>query len=97
MMIYLASPYTCKCAVLGDTYDRKECEQRRYEKALDACAELMRAGAHVLSPIVHSHPIAMSHAMPTDYGYWRALDEDLIERCYIDPSDVTQPLREAQS
>lgn len=108
MMIYLASPYTCKFV---DDAVR---------------AELMRAGVHVLSPIVHSHPIAIAHDLPTDFWEWQALDEDLIDRCdevwvltlpgwdtsrgvqskiayaldiglpvrYVDPADVTAPLRE---
>lgn len=53
----------------------------RFDAAVAATAALMQAGAHVISPIASSHPVAIAHTLPGDFGYWKALDLDLIDRC----------------
>lgn len=71
-MIYLASPYS---------HPDKQVEQRRFEAVASKCAEFARASLHVYSPIVHWHPIARLHDMPTDYSFYRRINEDMIRRC----------------
>lgn len=59
--IYLASPYT----------DEDENVMIfRYKKAVEAAAKLLSEGYLVFSPIVHSHPIAITHNLPRDYTFW---------------------------
>lgn len=83
-MIYLASPYTCKCEDHKDDLSlRRHCGRIRFFAARDFCARLMRLGAHVISPIAHSHPIAMANDLPTDFDFWQSLDHDLIDRCDV--------------
>lgn len=71
-MIYLASPYT---------HDSKDVEHERYEAVAKVCAKLARSGDHVYSPIAHWHPIAVEHDMPTDFHWYRAMNESMISRC----------------
>src|SRR5205085_4593490 len=54
----------------------------RYQAALEATAELMRTGRIVFSPIVHSHPIALSgEGLPCEWEYWKQFDEVILSRC----------------
>ena len=71
-MIYLASPYT---------HDDRAVEQQRYEAARAATAHLLNQGRLVISPIVHSHPVAEAHNLPDDFRFWRRQSIDLLERC----------------
>jgi hypothetical protein len=41
----------------------------------------MRGGLYVFSPIAHSHPIALTGALPTNWEYWKAYDETMISSC----------------
>lgn len=69
-MIYLAMPYThVDPAVMED----------RYQTGLDVIVRLMLSGEVVISPIAHSHPIAMRNpAIANEFEAWRELDETLI-------------------
>lgn len=119
MLIYLASPYTSPHPAI---------RTERFRAAVKATAALMQAGAHVVSPIASSVPVADAHALPDGYAYWQALDRELIDACgelwvltlpgwdtsvgvtderdyalttgktvrYVDPADVTAPLRDAE-
>lgn len=67
--IFLASPYTHK---------NKEIMALRYEAALKATAKLIKEGNMVFSPIVHSHPIAVTYDLPKDYTFWQAYTKSFI-------------------
>lgn len=70
-MIYLASPYSH-----ADPAVREE----RFRAACRATAALLRAGEHVFSPIVHSHPL-VAFDMPTAWSFWERIDRAHLERC----------------
>jgi hypothetical protein len=72
MLIYLASPYSHASAAV---------REQRFVAAVAATAALMQAGAHVVSPIAASHPVAIAHTLPGEYAYWQALDRELIDAC----------------
>ena len=69
---YLASPYSHPAA---------EIREWRFQAACQAAAHLMELGYIVYSPIAHTHPIAMAGKLPTDWEYWRRVDEAFLERC----------------
>lgn len=71
-MIYLASPYSSPDAAIMEW---------RFDAVCRAAGLLMKAGHVVYSPIAHSHPIAMRCNMPTDFEFWRHIDETMIARC----------------
>ena len=71
-LYYLANPYTDPDA---------DVRQERYEAAVDLCASLARDGFHVLSPIVHWHPVAVTHDMPTEFDFWQKQDQRYIDNC----------------
>lgn len=69
-MIYLALPYSHPVASVV---------QQRYEVSLDVAVRLMQNGEVIISPIAHSHAIAMRNpAIANDFESWRELDETLI-------------------
>lgn len=71
-MIYLAGPYSHESSVI---------KNNRFEKLTDVAAQLMNEGNIVYSPITHSHPIAIKHSLPGDWGYWQASCEAMLSRC----------------
>lgn len=70
--LYLASPYSHV-----DAQVRAE----RFQEAVDAAAFLMRRGQVVYSPIVHNHPLAVAHDLPTGWDYWKRFDEAMLACC----------------
>lgn len=68
MKIYLAIPYSG----MGE---------KSFKISNEVSAELMNKGHIVFSPISHSHPIAISHNLPTDWEFWKKFDESFIEWC----------------
>lgn len=62
MFSYLASPYT-------DPDPRVE--EFRFNSAMDAVCWLLDHRTTVYSPIVHFHPIATTHNLPSDIQFWR--------------------------
>lgn len=60
-LIYLASPYS---------HQNKDVEISRYLEISTIAANLMKNGFVIFSPIVHCHPIAIFHSLPTDFKYW---------------------------
>lgn len=70
-LIYLASPYSHPDRVV---------RKWRYRMACHGTARLLEAGHLVYSPIVHSHPLT-HYGLPTDWGYWKRLDEAMLQRC----------------
>lgn len=74
-LIYLASVYS-----QGNAGPNKR--TRRFKKACQKAAELMRQGYNVFSPIAHSHPIEI-HGLDTieDHDFWLKQDFAVLERC----------------
>lgn len=69
-MIYLASPYSHPDSAI---------REKRWHEAIDACAWIAKfEGRAVYSPIVHWHPIAKKHRLPTDHTFWLNLDHVAI-------------------
>ena len=71
-MIYLASPYS---------HVDPAVQHHRFLVVCRVAARLMRAGHQVFSPIAHSHPIAESGGLPTDWDYWEAYDHTMMMAC----------------
>ena len=67
--IFLASPYT---------HNDEAVMIFRYEAALAAASELINEGNIIFSPIVHSHPIAVTYNLPRDYSFWQAYTNSFI-------------------
>ena len=68
--IYLATPYS---------RPDKNIELKRFEMVNKKAAGLMAAGYIVFSPISHSHPIAKSADIKTDWEFWKKQDFQCIE------------------
>jgi len=71
-MIYLATPYT---------HDDPAVMLERFLQVNRTAARLMASGVHLISPISHTHPIALAGELPTSWDYWEAYDRRLIEIC----------------
>jgi hypothetical protein len=69
-VIYLASPYTDRSNIVMEN---------RYRMALEAAAELTKAGLCIYSPIVHFHPMACIYDMPRDFTFWETLSRMMID------------------
>lgn len=72
MIIYIASPYS---------HPDKQVEQWRYEMVQKEVADMCRAGHYAYSPIVHCHPMAQLHSLPTDAAWWREHNEAFLRKC----------------
>ena len=70
-MIYLASPYS---------HLDPDIREQRFHAACCAAAKLLRVGHVVISPVVHSHPLA-AQGLPPDWRFWERCDQTLLERC----------------
>jgi len=67
--IYLATPYT-----------GTEVQQIvRFKQACEICADLMKSGLNVFSPIAHSHNIAVYGNMPGSYDFWKGQNASWLE------------------
>jgi nucleoside 2-deoxyribosyltransferase len=67
-LIYLASPYT------GRTSEN-------FVAVCLATAHYLKQGHHVISPIAHTHPVAMIGELPTGFDAYQKYDERLIRAC----------------
>lgn len=72
VLIYLACPYS---------HPDPAVRQARFEAVNRAAAALMRQGNYVLSPISHSHPIALTGDLPLGWDYWEQYDRLLLAQC----------------
>jgi nucleoside 2-deoxyribosyltransferase len=64
--LYLASPYSS---------DDKRTMEKRYQKANEQAAKLMKEGFIVFSPLSHSHPIAQCiPETQVDHEFWLRQD-----------------------
>lgn len=69
--IYLAAPYShVDLEVIGE----------RYNKCLEATAELFSAGFCVYSPIVHCHPVAVKYKLPAPFSFWKAANFAMLRQ-----------------
>lgn len=60
--VYLGQPYT---------HTSYEMRCNRYYKAMHFVAEMSRKGITIYSPILHFHPMALQHSLPTDADFWQ--------------------------
>lgn len=77
-LIYLASPYSSKNP---DKSLKLLEEEMRYQEVLRITAELMKAGHHIFSPIVHCHAMAVKYGLPTDWAYWKDYLHVMLPQC----------------
>jgi len=71
-LIYLASPYS---------HPDPNVRHERWTKICAIAAELLCKGYHVISPIAHTHPMALVGQLPFDWDFWAVYDENIITRC----------------
>lgn len=67
---YLACPYS---------HEDPAVREYRFEKATVAAVKLMQQGVVIFSPITHSHPMAVRHKLPGDWGFWQKFDTIFIQ------------------
>ncbi|MBI1207409.1 MAG: DUF1937 family protein [Azospirillum sp.] len=70
-MIYLASNYSNHPDGLDAAYDMVVAEAVR----------LAAVGVPLISPIVHWHPVAKAHGLPTQAAFWEAQNKPLAFAC----------------
>jgi hypothetical protein len=61
-MIYIASPYSHESVAIM---------QERFEQVRDFTAELIKSNVCAFSPIAHTHEMAQTNRMPTDFQFWQ--------------------------
>jgi hypothetical protein len=66
---YLASPYT---------HPDPEVRHQRYVEMERICAEYLRNGIYVYSPIVHCHYIALNHDLPVEFDFWMGYNKSMM-------------------
>ncbi len=69
MYLYLGSPYTHP--------DLAVMEQRA-QAVTDFTSQLLCAGLHVYSPIVHCHEMAKRHKLPREYEFWSGYNKTML-------------------
>lgn len=68
-LIYLASPYT---------HEDPAVMEERFQRVNKAAGVLLEQGHNIFSPISHFHPIAKAHNLPTEWEFWKRIDEIYI-------------------
>lgn len=71
-IVYLASPYTSTDPAIVEV---------RFHTVCRITGQLLNQGYHVLSPIAHSHPVAVACELPKHFEFWRDYDHALIQVC----------------
>jgi len=71
-LTYLACPYT---------HHDPEVRLFRFIEANKAAAQIMSEGIFVVSPLSHSHPIALAGSLPLAFDFWMEFDFRLIRLC----------------
>jgi hypothetical protein len=69
---YVAAPYS---------HPDPAVRELRFRQINAYCAAQMAAGVILYSPISHCHPIALAHALPTDWAFWERFDRAMIGCC----------------
>lgn len=72
-MIYIASPYT---------HPEASVRQVRYNEAMAYTSWLLNKKLWCYSPIVHCHPMAIEHEMPTDAAFWFNYNFSMLRICH---------------
>ena len=72
MKIYLAGPYS---------HEDDKIKESRFVALTRAAGIIVQKNHHVMSPITHSHPIAMYSELPGSWEYWREMDLEFIRWC----------------
>ncbi len=70
--IYLASPYIDPSSAV--IYNR-------YIRTMYVCAEILKAGITVYSPIVHCHVMSSTCDLPKGFEFFREHDFNMIRSC----------------
>ena len=70
-LIYVACPYS---------HQSEDVMVERFEAVNRFCAELMREGLLVFSPISHTHPIAQ-YGLPKGWDFWHKYDQVYLDVC----------------
>lgn len=73
-LIYIGSPYT---------HEDPGIMELRYQKVLKATADLLKEGYHVVSPVVHCHPLALKFTLPPHFDFWREYNLKILSKCDI--------------
>jgi len=71
-LVYLAAPYS---------HPNPAMREFRFRCINKAASTLMRSGVFVLSPVSHSHPIAISGNLPPGFDYWGRWNRELLRVC----------------
>jgi hypothetical protein len=74
MFLYLGSPYSHPDAAV---------REERYQSVLTAMAHIAQFKIPVYCPISIWHPVAVKHALPGDFSFWRIQDEAFLKSCYM--------------
>jgi hypothetical protein len=70
-IVYLAVPYS---------HPDPAVRQERFEKVNKVAARLMNEHKlNIFSPISHSHPLAISGQLPTDWSFWGNYDSAFLK------------------
>ena len=73
-LIYIGSPYT---------HSDKIVMNNRYNSVLAITADLLNRGFHVISPIVHCHPLSVKYNLKGDFEFWKKYNFALLSKCDI--------------
>ena len=73
-LIYVGSPYTHSDEIVM---------QDRYDQILRITADFLNRGFHVISPIVHCHPLSVKHKIRRDFEFWQKYNFALLSKCDI--------------
>jgi hypothetical protein len=69
---YLASPYT---------HSEPEIQEQRFKLACSAVSAMTNAGRRTFSPVVHNHPVSVSHSeIANDFAFWKPFCEAMLYR-----------------
>ena len=71
-VVYLAAPYS---------HPNREIMDTRAKEIERAAVILIRCGIKVYSPITAWHHAAKNYSLPTDAGFWKNHNLEMLERC----------------
>jgi len=71
-LVYLATPYS---------HPDADVSERRFREVNRVAGDMIRHGAHVFSPISHTHPIALAGDLPKAWEFWQAYDRAMLGVC----------------
>jgi len=67
--VYIASPYSAETA---------QQMEGRFLEIVKHMGHILACGVRAYSPIVHNHPIAVTHMLPHGWDFWKPFDEFYI-------------------